>query len=249
MLGEGSVKNKENNRVYILDAFRGMAVCGMIFHHSYVLLNFTYGVTFSFFSSTLFEVLQMVFVSVFLFVSGICTNYSRSTAKRGAVIFGAAIVVTIVTAVAMPLLGIYGLEIYFGILHMLGLSMLLYACIRLILNRCDPALICVFCLILFIGQSIWMEFVPYANDPYNILMVFGFPSKNFYSADYYPLFPYFFMFVAGTAIGRWIKKGFFPIWFYRFRAPFFEFIGRHSLLIYLLHQPIIFGIIMLVSLF
>ena len=249
MLGEGSVKNKGNNRVYILDALRGIAVCGMIFHHGYVLLNFTKGITFSFFSSTLFEVLQMLFVSVFLLVSGICTNYSRSTAKRGAVIFGAALLITAVTAVFLPLFGIYGLEIYFGILHMFGLSMLLYACIRPILKRCNPTLICTFCVLLFIGQSVWMEFVPFANDPYNILMIFGFPSKNFYSADYYPLFPYFFMFVTGTAIGRWVRQGNFPNWFYRFRTPFFEFIGRHSLLIYLLHQPIIFGIIMLASLF
>ncbi len=248
MLGEGSVKT-EKSRVYILDALRGIAVCGMIFHHGYVLLNFTKGVTFDFFSSTLFEVLQMLFVSVFLLVSGICTNYSRNIAKRGAVVFGAALVVTLVTAVFLPLVGITGLEIYFGILHMFGLSMLLYACIRPILTRCNVVIICVVCIVLFIGQSIWMEFVPFVNDPYNILMIFGFPSRSFYSADYYPLLPYFFMFIAGTAIGRPIKAGNFPNWFYSFRAPFFEFIGRHSLLIYLLHQPVIFGLIMLVSFF
>ena len=246
MPGEGSV-NK--NRVYILDAVRGVAVCGMILHHGYVLLNFTKGVTFDFFSSTLFEVLQMIFVAAFLLVSGICTNYSRSVARRGAVVFGAAIIITLATAVVLPLVGITGLEIYFGILHMFGLSMLLYACLRPLLERCNPIALSVISVLLFIAQYIWMEYVPFVEDPYNIFMIFGFPSREFYSADYYPLFPYFFMFIAGTAIGRPIKAGTFPEWFYRARLPFFEFVGRHSLVIYLLHQPIIFGLIMLLGLF
>jgi len=240
---------RDKSRVYILDVLRGIAVCGMIFHHGYVLLNFTKGVSFSFFSSTLFEVLQMLFVSVFLLVSGICTNYSRSIAKRGLVVFGAAIVVTLATAVVLPAFDITGLEIYFGILHMFGLSMLLFACVKPLLERCNPVIICTVCLLLFFGQSIWMYFVPYVEAPYNRLMILGFPSREFYSADYYPLLPYFFMFVAGTAIGRTIKDGKFPDWFYSFRMPFFEFIGRHSLIIYLLHQPVIFGLIMLIDLF
>lgn len=240
---------RDKSRVYILDALRGIAVCGMIFHHGYVLLNFTKGVSFAFFSSTLFEVLQMLFVSVFLLVSGICTNYSRSIAKRGLVVFCAAIIITLATAVVLPAVGITGLEIYFGILHMFGLSMLLYACLKPLLDHCNFAIVCAVCVLLFIGQSVWMEFVPYVEDPYNLLMIFGFPSREFYSADYYPLFPYFFIFVAGTAIGRPIRDGKFPDWFYSFRIPFFEFIGRHSLIIYLLHQPIIFGLIILVDLF
>ena len=241
--------HKDKNRVYILDAVRGVAVCGMIFHHGYVLLNIINNVTFSFFSSRLFEVLQMIFVAAFLLVSGICTNYSRSIARRGAVVFGAAIIITIATAVVLPLVGIVGLEIYFGILHMFGLSMLLYACLRPLLERCNPMLLSIICVVLFIAQSIWMKYVPFVDDPYNIWMIFGFPSRDFYSADYYPLFPYFFLFVAGTALGRPIKAGTFPKWFYNVRLPAFEFIGRHSLVIYLLHQPIIFGLIMLVNLF
>ena len=56
----------DTKRVYLLDVLRGIAVIAMIVHHGYVLLNFTKGVTFSFFSSGLFEFLQMFFVSVFL---------------------------------------------------------------------------------------------------------------------------------------------------------------------------------------
>lgn len=234
-----------NNRVYILDALRGIAVIGMIIHHGYVLLNLLKGIEIPFFTSPLFEVLQTLFVSVFLLVSGICTNYSRSIAKRGAIVFGAAIIITLVTAVLLPALNVRGLEIYFGILHMFGLAMLFYALLKPVLDRCDPFIICVVSVILYILWSIWMYFVPFASTRYNVFMIFGFPTQEFYSADYYPLFPYFFMFVTGTAIGRYVKEMKFPRWFYTCRIPIFEFIGRHSLLVYLLHQPIIFGLILL----
>ena len=236
---------KTKNRVYFLDILRGISVIAMIVHHSYVLLNFTRGVTFAFFTSPLFEVLQMLFVSIFLLVSGICTNYSRSVAKRGALVFGAAMIVTLVTAVILPAFGIRGLEIYFGILHMFGLSMLLYALIRPVMAKCNTILGCVVCIVAFVLYNIWMYYVPFSKS--DIWMVFGFPSPNFYSADYYPLLPYFFLFVAGTMIGRWVKNGKMPTWFYRVRMPILEFVGRNSLFIYLLHQPVVLALIFVVG--
>lgn len=232
-------------RVYILDALRGIAVVGMIIHHGYVLLNLIKGVDIPFFSSVLFEVLQTLFVSVFLLVSGICTNYSHNIIRRGTLILGAAIVITVVTAVILPALQVNGLEIYFGVLHMFGASMLLYACLQPLLRRVNTSLLCIVSIALYIVWSIWIYFVPYVNGTNNLLMIFGFPSADFFSADYYPLFPYFFMFIAGTAIGRWILEGKFPKRFYTARISAFEFVGRHSLLIYLLHQPIIFMLILL----
>lgn len=237
----------DTKRVYLLDVLRGIAVIAMIVHHGYVLLNFTKGVTFSFFTSGLFEFLQMFFVSVFLLVSGICTNYSKNTVKRGLVIFGAAVIVTFVTAVLLPVIGVTGLEIYFGILHMFGVAMLLYSSLKPILERCNGTVVLVVCVALFVIQNVVMHYVPFVESPFNFTMILGFPSKNFFSADYYPLFPYFFMFVAGAMIGRPIKEGCFPSWFYTARCKPFEFVGRHSLIIYLLHQPIIFALIMLID--
>ena len=235
------------NRVYILDVLRGAAIIAMIVHHCYVLLDFTRGVTLSFFSSTFFDAVQMFFVSIFLLVSGICTNYSRNIVKRGCVVFGAALLVTLVTAVLLPAAGVTGLEIYFGILHMFGLSMLLYACLKPLLDKCNTAAVCIVCFLLFAGYTILQAQIPYAESPGNILMIFGFPSVNFYSADYYPLLPYFFMFVAGAMIGRWVQENKMPEWFYSLRAPALEFVGRHSLIIYLVHQPIVLVLIILIG--
>ena len=237
----------KDNRVYLLDALRGAAVLGMIVHHGYILLEFTREVYIPFFYSGLFEVLQMLFVCVFLLVSGICTNYSRNVAKRGLLVFGAAIIVTLVTAGLLPMVGIGGLEIYFGILHMFGLSMLIYALLSPALKKCNPLVISIICLVLFVVYLFLMERWPFAETPWNVGMLFGFPSENFYSADYYPILPYFFVFVAGAMLGRPISEGRFPTWFYDFRCRPLEFVGRHSLLIYLLHQPCIFVLIFVIS--
>lgn len=241
-------KREPRERVYILDALRGVAILAMIVHHTYVLLNFILGVQIAFFHSELFSVLQMFFVGIFLLVSGICTNYSHNIAKRGGIIFAAAVLVTLVTAVLLPSFGVDGLQIYFGILHMFGLSMLLYALIKPLLDRCATLPVLIISAVLFVAQYIWMIFVPFFESPYDITMIFGFPSETFYSADYYPLFPYFFLFVSGAMLGRLIKARKFPSWFYTFRARPFEFVGRHSLIIYLVHQPIIFALIELYTL-
>ena len=71
----------------------------------------------------------------------------------------------------------------------------------------------------------------------------GFPFRGFYSTDYFSLFPWFFLFLTGFYIfsifqkKRWLKKTFMR----KGIAPL-SFLGRHSLLIYLLHQPVIYGL-------
>ena len=66
--------------------------------------------------------------------------------------------------------------------------------------------------------------------------------SGFSSADYFPLLPWFFLFLIGTVFGGWCLQ-------HRdsriLTAPLsgaLTFLGRHSLIVYLLHQPILFGI-------
>lgn len=77
----------------------------------------------------------------------------------------------------------------------------------------------------------------------NALFALGFTDSSFYSADYFPLLPWLFVFIAGTYLGVWAQQGRFPEWAYRSRAPFFQLMGRHSLAIYILHQPVIYGVL------
>ncbi len=235
----------KTERISALDWIRGIAVLGMILHHALfafeqVAWSFGYDIEFQILDTWTFWVLQEVFVGIFLMVSGICTAFSRSVLRRGIIVTGAALAVTVVTAILLPALGVVGLEIWFGILHMFGFSMLLYGLFTC-KNRWVPVAggILLFCLYLAAVTCRGMGWVDWA------LTVLGFPFEGFYSADYYPLLPYFFLFLAGTFLGPLVREHRLPEWFYTLRIRSVEWIGRHSLWIYLMHQPILFALIAL----
>ena len=75
---------------------------------------------------------------------------------------------------------------------------------------------------------------------------FGFPNESFFSTDYFALFPWLFLFLCGLFLYR-LTKDKLPDWkFLKVKIPLFGFVGRHSLLIYLLHQPIIYAVLTVV---
>ena len=90
-----------------------------------------------------------------------------------------------------------------------------------------------------------------ALNPVNIkwLWIFGLWDRNFFSADYFPLFPWIFVFLLGTWLGRLIKEERLPHWFYTVNPPILPQIGRRAFIVYLLHQPVIYGLLMLVKWF
>jgi uncharacterized membrane protein len=76
----------------------------------------------------------------------------------------------------------------------------------------------------------------------NWLAPLGIYSSTFSSSDYFPLFPWLFVFLAGTFLGRFAAAEKFPQFTYKSHIPPLSFMGRHALIIYIVHQPIIFGI-------
>ena len=236
-----------NSRVYMLDILRGIAVLGMVFHHSMVSAEIVYDTTFDFFYTTAFKIIQLVFVAVFLLVSGICTNYSRNTVKRGIIVTAAALVVSFATCVVMPWMGMHGLEIYFGVLHMFGLSMLIYGLCKKLFDKIPSPVGIILFFVLFLLYYPFYDSQP--TSPYYFLIIFGVIPESITSyGDYYPLLPYFFMFLSGTYLGKYVKNGSFPRFFYTARCKVLEVCGRYSLWVYILHQPIIFGILSLINL-
>jgi len=74
----------------------------------------------------------------------------------------------------------------------------------------------------------------------------GLPDINYFlSADYFPLIPWIFLFFAGTVIGVPVKEHRLPEKFYTARVPFFATAGRNTLLIYAVHQPVIYILLLL----
>jgi len=86
--------------------------------------------------------------------------------------------------------------------------------------------------------------------PFPYLMPLGLPWSGFSSSDYFPLLPYFGFFLIGCALGRSVyrkKQSLLP----KVNANFFlirflTLCGKHSLWIYLLHQPLLSGIFYLI---
>ncbi|MDR1737052.1 MAG: DUF1624 domain-containing protein [Oscillospiraceae bacterium] len=68
------------------------------------------------------------------------------------------------------------------------------------------------------------------------------------SSDYYPIMPWCLLFFLGVYLGGPIKARKWPEWFYRFNVPFFPAIGRRTLIVYMAHQPIVYGIVLLIKL-
>jgi uncharacterized membrane protein len=73
----------------------------------------------------------------------------------------------------------------------------------------------------------------------------GFEDVNFHSTDYFSFLPWFFLFLVGYFLGRWQQERQIELPAWEGKCSFLQFLGRHSLILYLLHQPILFFIIFL----
>ena len=97
------------------------------------------------------------------------------------------------------------------------------------------------CLVLFAAFLLVSESVRVSVPG---LWLFGLRTEKFVSADYFPLFPWFFLFLAGAAAGRNIKENAGKRREMPSPRPLL-WMGRHSLVIYLAHQPLIYLVLTL----
>ena len=58
------------------------------------------------------------------------------------------------------------------------------------------------------------------------------------SSDYFPLLPWFFLFLTGYFLYNLRRRE--PL---DWRLPVVTNMGRHSLLVYLAHQPVVYGVL------
>ena len=64
--------------------------------------------------------------------------------------------------------------------------------------------------------------------------------------DYFPILPWIFLFIAGYFLNRILKaRGWDEKFFARGNVPVLNWLGRHTLPIYLIHQPVLYGLGML----
>lgn len=151
--------------------------------------------------------------------------------RRGAIIFGLGMLISLATFLALG-------EQYvrFGILHLLG-AMLIIAAPFIAL----PAWIALSAGLLMIGLG---ALIAGRSLPGPWLLWLGIPQAGTAMADYYPLLPWGGPALLGVAFGRWAYAGgkrrfALPSWATTPPIRGLRLLGRHSLLIYLVHQPIL----------
>lgn len=249
----GTVAESRPARAFELDALRGLALFMMLLHHLVFDLRYMMGLdVFAFQETWWFEnLLRPLFLNVFLIVSGICCSFSRSNTKRGLRLLAVAIGFTIVSSLASVWLQT-DLYILFNVLHLLAVGTLLYAFLSRPERRRGQRLAGVdVALLLLMGVTLWLSsLLPHWQPTGNYwLLPFGlYPTDRIGMADYLPLIPWLGFFLMGALIGRVAySKGRSafpnaPGWLVASTQPF-GFIGRHSLLIYALHQPIYLAIL------
>jgi len=226
-------------RIQLIDAARGLCVILMVCHHFlYDLVEYLDAPSW-FFYNPVFNFLHYVFAGLFILLSGISSRFSRSNIRRGIKVLAAAVAVTIATALVDSI-------VIFGILHFLGFCMVFYGLTSKFWDRFTGWGAPIVYVILTAATAVILK----ALNPVKIkwLWIIGLWDNSFFSADYFPLLPWIFVFLFGTWLGRLIKDGKFPEWFYNAEPPLLPKVGRQAFIVYLLHQPVMFGLIMLVKL-
>lgn len=230
----------EKIRFFEIDFFRGLAVIMMIIYHFIFDLNYFEFIKVNMYSGFL-GIFQKVIAISFIFLVGISLSISyknkskKDITKSGLKIFSFGLILTVLT-----LIFVRNQVIYFGILHFIGLSII----ISILFIRFFKLNLILGIISIIIGYLI-----KNISINTNLLIFLGLKSRNFSTLDYFPLFPWFGLILIGIFIGKLIYKN-------RTKSvinepkiklfKFLEFLGRKSLFIYLIHQPILILILYLI---
>jgi len=239
----------KKKRYDLLDTIRGIVLVSMIIYHAAWNFVYIYGMNWSWYKSKGAYIWQQSICWTFIMLSGFCFSLGKKHLKNGLTVFGSGLLVTVVTLIAMP-----QNRVVFGVLTCIGSCILLLTFTEKIWGEIPVEAGMAVAFFMFILtkniNSGYLSFTSLrllelpANWYSNYFTTFmGFPFGDFYSTDYFSLLPWFFLFLTGFyCYGIFAKYGLLNRKFMRKGIGLFAFAGRYSLLIYLLHQPLIYGI-------
>ena len=232
-------------RIWELDVFRGICIIGMVIvHFFYDLIELYHLVSFDY--PPVVRLAMQWGGVLFVLLSGICATLGSRSVRRGLVVLLSGMLISAVTY-GMFRLGYAGkvIIIYFGVLHCLGCCMLLWWLFKRL-----PTWLLGILGIGFVALGFYLDGHPRVDVYW--LMPLGLPWNGFSTSDYFPLLPYLGWFLLGSTLGRTLyrkKTTLLPaVSPKNLLVRFLSFCGRQSLWIYLLHQPILAGICMLLTL-
>src|SRR5690606_23397783 len=244
---ESDVTNqpKPRGRIDAIDIARGAALVAMAIYHFAWDLEFFGYVPASMTAVGGWKLFARCIASSFLFLVGVSLFLGHANGirwrgywRRLAMVAGAALAISVATYIAVP-----DGFIFFGILHQITLASVL----GLLFLRL-PAAVTLIVAAAVIAAPHYLR-SPFFDDPW--WWWTGLSENRPRSNDYVPVFPWFGAVLAGIAAARIAEQTGLFAKLTTLRAPLWAwplvFGGRHSLAVYLIHQPVLIALIWLFS--
>lgn len=247
MNSDSSRNTKQNHRYALLDSIRGITLLSMIFYHGAWDLVYLYHVKWDWYKGTGAYIWQQSICWTFIFLSGFCWSLGKKPLKRGLLVFGGGLLVSAVTCLLMP-----ENRVVFGVLTLTGSCMLLMIPLDKVLKKIPAKAGIFLSLLLFVitrnvnAGQLGFEGLQMAELPESLYhglatTYLGFMEPGFFSTDYFSLFPWLFLFISGYYLYHiFAAKDVLSLPVFKWGLQPFCFLGRHSLIIYLLHQPVLY---------
>lgn len=239
-------------RYAMLDSLRGLTLISMIAYHTVWDMVYIFDVKWDWYKSDMAYIWQQSICWSFILLSGFCWSFGKVKWKRALTVFLAGIVITVVTLIAMP-----QERIIFGVLTFLGTAMFLMIPLDKILSKCKPAIGFVISFLLFLVvrnvnegelgfEGIVLMELPDSWYSGWLATYLGFTESSFFSTDYFSVLPWIFLFITGYFLHGFMRqKGWF-VHLEKGKCTWLENLGKNSLWIYMLHQPIAYGVLWVV---
>lgn len=220
---------------------------------------------------------QQISCGTFIFTSGICAHFSRNNLKNGARVLGFGIIITIVTYIAEIIMNATGMGggvfIWFGILHFIGCACLIMGLCSKAFDKVPAKLGAPLGLILYLltrGVYVMTKAIPAgyigltwgAHEANRLRLIqlpeilyskigmewLGFENHAFTSSDFFPIIPWIFLFLSGYYFWTLIKDTNFVKKTSHINTPILNKIGRNTIWVYLIHQPVLIVITAIIAL-
>src|SRR5437899_6091626 len=226
-------------RFAAIDGLRGFAICLMLVYHFAFDLTWFRVIGADFNNDALWLGCRAVIVTLFLALVGVSLVLARRASRRDfwrriALIAACAALVSVASYVTFP-----QTFITFGILHCIAVSSVLA---RPLVDFPRIALLAGIAIVA-LGNAVHL---PLFDSPW--LNWIGMMTHKPATEDYVPLFPWLGVVLVGVALGHVLVRVQRNLTAANRITPgWLAWLGRHSLIIYLVHQPVLVGVLRVVT--